>query len=117
MTEEITQIEEEPKKEVHLQELVPIKVEEIPLFIRKEWKKLLKEDDEIIIDPSIVNLSKVYNKTKYPFCINLISEENFVIIYKLNLSSKLTNGVDLQQTMAFHLSRKTWKKDILKTNE
>lgn len=95
------------------QELTPIKITEIPSFIRKEWKKNLVAEKDVIADETLVGHSKIISDSKFPFCINLTTPEHFTIIYKLNLKSKLVNVADMQTNMACYLSRKTWKKDIL----
>lgn len=95
-------------------ELNPIKIELVPLFIRKEWKKVLKDDVEVIKDSAVIGPSKVFKDCKFPFTINLYSPEHFIIFFKLNVKSQIVGGETSSKMMATYLSRKTWKKDILK---
>jgi hypothetical protein len=95
-------------------ELNPIKIELVPLFIRKEWKKALKDDSPVIKDQTTIGPSKVFSDCKFPFTINLYSPEHFIIFFKLNVKSQIVDGETTSKMMATYLSRKTWKKDILK---
>lgn len=95
-------------------ELNPIKIELVPLFIRKEWKTSLKDDAQVIKDQTIVGPSKIFKDCKFPFTINLYSPEHFIIFFKLNVPSQIVQGEVSTKMMATYLSRKTWKTDISK---
>lgn len=95
-------------------ELGGINIELVPLFIRKEWKAALKDDAGVIKDQTVVGPSKVFKECKFPFTLNLYSPEHLVIFFKLNVKSPIVGGETSSKMMATYLSRKTWKKDILK---
>lgn len=105
---------EEKEQTTELAELLPIQLELVPLPYRKEWKKVLLKEKDVIADPNIVGPSKVFSELKYPFCISLAGPDQMVIIFKMVKKSQLEGGQDEIRQFGFSISRKTWKKDLLK---
>jgi hypothetical protein len=105
---------EEKEQTTELPEIIPIQLELVPLPYRKAWKKILTKEKEVIADSTIVGPSKVFADLSYPFCISLISPDQMVIIFKMVKKSQLEGGQDEIKQFGFPISRKTWRKDILK---